>query len=89
MAFHQQFPDAEFYVLLYPGVRRGQRLIPYLSQAGVKYLDYARLIDWPHPGLTQADGAHPTAQGHKIVAAQLAKDLGIFDGYGEWDGLDS
>jgi len=85
-AFHQQFPNAEFYVLLYPGVRRGQGLIPYLSQAGVKYLDYARLIDWPHPGLTQADGAHPTAQGHRVVAAQLAKDLGIFDGNGEWDG---
>jgi hypothetical protein len=79
-AFHQQFPSAEFYVLLYPGVRRGQDLIPYLAQAGVKYLDYATLIDWPHPELTQADRGHPTAQGHKMVAAQLAKDLGISDG---------
>jgi hypothetical protein len=85
-AFHQQFPSAEFYVLLYPGVRHGQDLIPYLAQAGVKYLDYSHLIDWPHPGLTLADGAHPTAQGHKFVAAQLAKDLGIFGGDGELDG---
>jgi hypothetical protein len=82
-ALHQQFPSAEFYVLLYPGVRRGPDLIPYLAQAGVKYLDYSSLIDWPHQGMTQADGAHPTAQGHRIVAAQLAKDLGIFDGAGE------
>jgi len=78
-ALHQQFPNAEFYVLLYPGVRRGEDLIPYLAQAGVKYLDYAHFIDWPHQELTLADGAHPTAQGHRMVAAQMAKDLGIWD----------
>jgi hypothetical protein len=77
--FHQQFPHAEFYVLLYPGVSRGQDLIPYLVEAGVKYLDYSNFIDWPHPELTQVDGAHPTAQGHRVVAVQLAKDLGILD----------
>ena len=75
-------------MLLYPGVRHGKAMIPYLTQAGVKYLDYASFIDWPHQGLTQADGAHPTAQGHRIVAAQLAKDLGIFERDGEWDGVD-
>jgi hypothetical protein len=78
-AFHQQFPSAEFYVLLYPGARRGKDIIPYLVEAGVKYLDYASLIAWPHPELTQADGGHPTAQGHKMVAAQLARDLRILD----------
>ena len=86
-AFQQQFPHAAFYVLLYPGVSRGPDLIPYLAQAGVKYLDYAHLIDWPHPEFTLADGAHPTAQGHRVVAAQLAKDLGIVDGIesgGDW-----
>jgi hypothetical protein len=77
--FHQQFPHAEFYVLLYPGVSRGHNLIPYLVEAGVKYLDYSNFIDWPHPELTQVDGAHPTAQGHRVVAAQLAKELGILD----------
>src|SRR5207247_1138975 len=40
-AFHQQFPSGEFYVLLYPGVRHGEDLIPYLAQAGIKYLDYS------------------------------------------------
>jgi hypothetical protein len=83
-AFHKQFPSADFYVLLYPGVRGGEDIIPYLAQAGVKYLDYAYFINWPHPGLTLEDvGAHPTAQGHRIVVAKLAKDLGIFDGDGE------
>ena len=81
-AFHQQFPSGEFYVLLYPGVRRGKDLIPYLAQAGIKYLDYSHFIDWPHPGLTLADHMHPTAQGHRMVAAQLA-NLGILDGDGE------
>ena len=83
-AFHQQFSSAEFYVLLYPGVRRGKDLIPYLAQAGIKYLDYSNFIDWPHPELTLQDNNHPTAQGHRLVAAQLAKDLGIFDRAGAW-----
>ena len=65
---------------MYPGVRRGKAMIPYLAQASVKCRDYGRFIDWPHQELTLADGAHPTAQGHRIVAAQLAKDVGIFDG---------
>ena len=68
--------------LVHPGVRRGKALIPYLVQAGVKYLDYAHSIDWPQPAFTQADSAHPTAQGHRVIAAQLAKDLGIVDGEG-------
>jgi len=79
--FHQQFPSGEFYVLLYPGVRRGKDLLSYLAQAGIPYLDYSHLIDWPHPGLTLAEPSlHPAAQGHKRVAAQLAQDLGIAQG---------
>ena len=54
MLFTTQFPSAEFYVLLYPGVRRGKDLIPYLAQAGIKYLDYSSFLDWPHPELTLA-----------------------------------
>jgi lysophospholipase L1-like esterase len=54
-----------------------------LAQAGVKYLDYSHLIDWPAPELTLADGSHPTAQGHRIVAAQLAQELRILDEDGE------
>src|SRR5436309_9933943 len=73
-------PARASYVLLYPGVTRGKDMIPYFERAGVKYLDYSSLIEWPHPEFTLADGAHPTAQGHRIVAAQLVKDLGIFDG---------
>ena len=78
-AFHTQFPSSAFYVLLSPGVRRGKDIIPSLAQAGIKYLDYSSFLDWPHPELTLADGKHPTAKGHRIIAAQLAKDLGICD----------
>jgi len=70
-------------VLLYPGVRFGKDIIPYLARAGVKYLDYADFINWPHPELSlEGRGAHPTAQGHRIIAAQLAQDLGICDWHG-------
>ena len=82
-AFHQQFPSAAFYVLLYPGVRRGKEMIPYFERTGVQYVDYSNFFDWPHPKLTLADGHHPTAQGHRTVAAHLATDLSIYDGDGE------
>jgi hypothetical protein len=82
-AFHQQFPRGAFYVLLYPGVRHGKDLLPYLTQAGIQYLDYSHFIDWPQPGLTLAEPAmHPAAPGHQKVAAQLVHDLGIADGAG-------
>jgi hypothetical protein len=84
-AFQKQFPSGKFYVLLYPGVKRGKDIIPYFERAGVKYFDYASFIAWPQPGLTlEEPSQHPTAQGHKTVAAQLAKDLGISEGDGEW-----
>src|SRR5712691_3185700 len=78
-AFKKQFPSGEFYLLLYPGVRRGKEMIPYLERAGVKYLDYSSLIKWPHQEFTLEDDRHPTAKGHRIVAAQLAQDLGKLD----------
>ena len=54
-------------------------MIPYFERAGVKYLDYSSLIDWPQKGFTLEDKRHPTAKGHRTVAAQLAQDLGKFD----------
>jgi lysophospholipase L1-like esterase len=48
----------------------------HTQRTGVKYLDYSRFIDWPQTGFTLEDGGHPTAQGHRTVAAQLVKDLG-------------
>lgn len=78
-AFKKQFPSGEFYLLLYPGVRRGKEMIPYFERAGVKYLDYSSLIKWPYQEFTIEDDSHPTAKGHRIVAAQLAQDLGKLD----------
>ena len=40
--FREQFVSDEFYVLIYPGASRyGDLLVPYLAQAGIKYLDYS------------------------------------------------
>jgi len=87
-AFQKQFPRGEFYVLLYPGVKLGKAMMPYLERAGVHYFDYSSFIAWPQPGLTlEEPSGHPTAQGHRVVAAQLAKDLGIVDGDDERNGL--
>lgn len=56
-----------------------QRIIPYLEDAGIEYLDYSNLINQSEDGLWILGDGHPTAKTHRIVAENLAKDLGIVD----------
>ena len=74
--FEKNFGSDDFYVVFYPPGACTPRLIPYLDEARVKYLDYSSLFTFDDDGLWIPDG-HPTAFGHKLVAEQLAADLGI------------
>jgi len=75
--FREKFGSDAFYVLIYPGaIYYGKRLIPYLEQADIKYLDYSDLPSEKIP----YDG-HPTAKAHQAVAKRLVKYLGIFDAH--------
>ena len=75
--FREQFHNGEFYVLLYPGVRRGKEMLKYFQQSGVKYLDYSGLMDLAQSSFRIEGDTHPTAKAHRLVAAQLARDLDI------------
>jgi hypothetical protein len=72
--FKQQFPESEFYVLLFP--KNSQKIIPYLQQEKVKYLDYSQLFGENVEYRIPHDG-HPTMRAYKVVAEQLVLDLSL------------
>jgi hypothetical protein len=75
--YQNEFGNENFYVLFYPSYPSCKRIVPYLRRAGIKYLDYAALIDMAKPGnLIELDG-HPAPGVHKAIAWQIVKDLGI------------
>ncbi len=77
-AFRRAYPDSEFVVLLHPmgGRLYSTRLIPYLEERGIRYLDYLSLfqdVDWQRGMLDH----HPTPRMHDEVAKRLVEDLGL------------
>jgi hypothetical protein len=71
----RQFENVRFYVLLYPDPPEGEmsakRMIPYMRQAGIQYLDFTDLVDTRQPEFGIKGDDHPTAQAHRRVAAAL------------------
>lgn len=43
--YHDSFPASEFVVVIAPGSKNGQRLIPLLEEEGVAFLDLSGLLD--------------------------------------------
>lgn len=72
------YPESNFYVLLFPGEKLGEKLKGYLEERQIVYLDYINLYDVEDPRYTLSpiDG-HPTAFANQAVARQMVKDLGI------------
>lgn len=70
--FKRKFNSEDFYVLLYPG--RKSSLIPYLEQAGIKYLDYAKVFPFT-PAYHLFQDGHPSPLAHQTLAEQVVKDL--------------
>jgi hypothetical protein len=79
--FQARTGGQKFYVLIYPYTQNAPRLIPYLKEFGIDYIDYSTMpLDelTDHHVLIPVDG-HPTARALGVVAARLAHDLGIDD----------
>lgn len=83
--FKTQFKSDNFYVLIYPMSKRySKKIIPYLKEAGVKYLDFSDLLDKPlmEEKLSRdlffiKDDGHPTARLHEMVVKKLVQELNI------------
>lgn len=73
----ERYPESQFLVLFFPGALYAERLIPYLSQAGVPYLNYTHLFEDDSEGGAPyflPDG-HPAPRAHQCLAEALAADL--------------
>jgi len=77
--FQKTFPNSRFCVLLYPGKPNaelsGKRIIPFLEQAGLEFLDFTALIDMRQPAFTIKEDGHPTGAANRRVAERLAAEL--------------
>lgn len=72
----EKFSQSAFYVVIYPGTRNSTRLIQYLNEGGIKYLDYSQLFDTSDPQFyLSKDDHHPTPLAYQLVAEQIVKDL--------------
>lgn len=83
--FKTKFKSDNFYVVIYPRSKQcGKKIIPYLEEAGIRYLDFSDLLDKPlmeeklSRDLFYIKGdEHPTARLHEMVAKKLVQELNI------------
>lgn len=74
--YQAQFKNSNFYILFYPGSRYARRIIPYLENDGIKYLDYS-WIDFRNKAFRLEGNPHPAPLAYRTLAERIAKDLGI------------
>ena len=65
----------EFYVLLYPGVKYGAKLIEMFNELDINYLDYSNLFEQLDPAYALLYDGHPNAFACKVIAKQIHADL--------------
>jgi len=73
--YEQQFPNSDFYVVLLPKKNAHRRILPYLEQAEIKYLDYLDLLDPNAPGYAFVGDGHPTPAANQALANQLGRHV--------------
>ena len=73
---NEKFPQSAFYVVIYPGTENSNRLVKYLREGGIKYLDYTQLFDPTNHGfhLSKYDD-HPAPLAYRLIAEKIVKDL--------------
>ena len=69
--FLRQFPGAEFQVVVFPEKNARGRLLPYLSELGVKVIDLRELFDPTSPEFSFHGDGHPTPAANRALVAKL------------------
>jgi hypothetical protein len=74
--YKEQFGNENFYVVLSPGWDR--RIVPYLRELNLKYLDYSdsRIAPYWYDTYHFAGDGHPRPMLYKIMAERLREDVG-------------
>lgn len=74
--YREQFPNGDFYVVIYPSSRYGTRLAKELSRSGIKILDESKIFSAHEPRyILSMDNKHPSALADDELAQHLVQDL--------------
>jgi len=75
--FKKQYPQGEFYVLIYPENKGiNSRLMPYFEEKGIRYLNYSKLFPREDPQYYLAEeDRHPSALANQKLAEAMVRDL--------------
>lgn len=77
--YKKQFNNDNFYVIIYPDLlKKDSPMINLLKERGVKVLDYRKLFSFPSKQYQLKYDSHPTPEAHRLLMAQLTKDLNKF-----------
>ena len=72
--YDRQFGSDKFLVLILPGF--GNKIIPYLAEYKIQYLDYSELIpEFWNGDYTFPEDNHPNEKTYRIIAEHLASEL--------------
>ncbi len=74
-AFLRRYPGGLFIVVIYPGSRETQRIVPRLREMGLPVLEHAGLIPLYEKAYHIPVDYHPSAAAHAALGARLARDL--------------
>jgi hypothetical protein len=76
--FKKKYPHSSFYVLIYPGSRYGKKLMEYLDQQNILYLNYTTLFNASEPRyyLVEED-LHPSPLAYQTISGKIVEDLNL------------
>jgi hypothetical protein len=77
-SYRKQFPESDFYLLIYPGSQYAPVLKSFLDKSNIPYLDYSKLFNRSDPKyFISSEDLHPNAYSNQIVAQKIVEDLGL------------
>lgn len=77
-SYKKQFPESDFYFLIYPRSQYTAVLKRFLDRKKIPYLDYSMFIDrWNPKFILAPEDRHPNALANRIVARKIVEDLGL------------
>ncbi len=76
--FKKKYPHSSFYLLIYPGSRHGKKLMEYLDEQGIQYLNYTKLFNAGEPRyyLSEED-LHPSPLAYQTISEKIVEDLNL------------
>jgi hypothetical protein len=78
LSYKKQFPESDFYLLIYPGSQHASILKSFLEKSDIPYLDYSKLFNRSDPKYFIAfEDLHPNAYSNQLVAQKIVEDLGL------------